>query len=269
MHSWSTGDGSPTDGGGTDVEGGDFDGRVAVVTGGGRGIGKACAGAIVRGGGAVVVGDIDAEAAHEAALELGGMAMPVALDVGDEGSVRACLSATLERFGRVDILVNNAGLRLNKPSLESDDEEWDRTVRINLLSAWLCSSVFGGAMVEGGGGAIVSISSMAAKTVFPRRSAYSAAKAGIEALTRVLAVELASHGVRANAVGPGQTRTELYDRWLEAGLVDVGSDDARTPLGRAATPAEIAEVVTFLASDRARFVTGQTWYVDGGWTATR
>ena len=250
----------------------EFTGKVAVVTGGARGIGRASARMMGLRGGAVVIGDVDEDACEEAVAAFtaeGIDAMGFPLDVGDHESVRACLAATLARFGGVDVLVNNAGLRLNKPALDSTDDEWDRTVRINLYSAYLCSSIFGSHMTGLGGGGIVSISSMAAETVFPRRPAYAAAKAGINALTRVLAVELAPYGIRANAVGPGQTRTELYERWLAAGLMDVDADNARPPLGRFAAPEEIAEVVTFLASERARYVTGQTWYVDGGWTATR
>jgi NAD(P)-dependent dehydrogenase (short-subunit alcohol dehydrogenase family) len=249
-----------------------FTGKVAVVTGGGRGIGAAALELFGQRGASVVVGDIDLNAGTEVAERLssqGVEAIAFPLDVGDPASVQSCFDTVMDRFGRVDILVNNAGLRLNKPTVETSDEEWDRTVRINLISAYLCSAVFAKGMIDGGeGGAIVSTSSMTAKVIFPGRGAYVGAKRGINALSRVLAVELAEHGIRVNAVGPGQTRTELYDAWFAAGKLDTEGDNARTPLGRPATPAEIAEVICFLSSDRASYVTGQTWYVDGGWTAT-
>ncbi|MDA2980104.1 MAG: SDR family oxidoreductase [Actinomycetota bacterium] len=249
-----------------------FTGKVAVVTGGGRGIGAAALELLGRRGASVVVGDIDLAAATEVSDRLSGegvQAIAFPLDVGDPTSVQSCFDTVMDRFGRVDILVNNAGLRLNKPTVETGDEEWDRTVRINLISAYLCSAVFARGMIDGEeGGAIVSTSSMTAKVIFPGRGAYVGAKRGINALSRVLAVELAEYGIRVNAVGPGQTRTELYDAWFAAGRLDTEGDNARTPLGRPATPAEIAEVICFLCSDRASYVTGQTWYVDGGWTAT-
>ena len=251
----------------------DFKNKVAVVTGGGRGLGRAYATALARHGARVCIAELDAELGRASESALQALQPAVRFfqtDVGEPASVDACAAFVKAEFGAVDILINNAGNVGLFRSLEITPVQWDRVLQVNLISTLMCSQVFGREMIaQGRGGAIVNVSSIASLSTFPMRTSYGAAKAGINLLTKVLAVEWARYGIRVNAVAPGMTATE---RGADLAKLTIGSlNEAaytpRIPLGRRAAPGEIANVVAFLASDEASYVSGQTWFVDGGWTA--
>jgi 3-oxoacyl-[acyl-carrier protein] reductase len=229
--------------------------RSVVVTGGARGIGDAIIGAFREIGDEVVSLDvIEPEEARDGVRYL-------EADVSDWDAVAGRL-AGLER---IDVLVNNAGIQRLGLTGELGPDDWRRVLDVHLTGAFVCTSAAVPKMASGG--AIVSIASAAAFVGLPGRGAYSAAKAALVGWTRVLAVELAPRGIRANAVAPGFTRTGLVDQALRDGSLQEAWMLARVPLGRLADPAEIARVVRFLASDDASYVTGHTLAADGGWTA--
>jgi 3-oxoacyl-[acyl-carrier protein] reductase len=230
--------------------------RLAVVTGGARGIGDAIVAAFREAGDTVVSLDlIECESPREGCRY-------VRCDVTDPESVRA----VFEPLERVDVLVNNAGIQRVGLIGELPNEDWQAVLATHLTGAFLCSSQAVAKMRAQGSGAVVQIASTAAFVGLPGRGPYSAAKAGLGALTRVMAVELAPLGIRVNAVAPGFTRTELVQQALDNGSLQEDWMVARVPMGRLARPEEIARVVRFLASDEASYVTGQVLVADGGWT---
>ena len=238
-------------------------GRVALVTGGGRGIGREIALELARAGADVAVnyhadpGQARATAADIEAL--GVRAMAVAADVGDAAAVRRMVDEVTAAFGSLDILVNNAGVQTWTLFLDVTESEWDLVIRTNLKGSFLCTQTAARAMSRGG--VVVNIGSGCNKVPFPGLVAYTASKGGIEMLTKVAAVELAPRKIRVNCVAPGaveieRTRLEVPDY--------AGTWGAVTPLGRVGQPEDIARTVRFLASDDSAFITGQTIWVDGG-----
>ena len=230
-------------------------GEVAVVTGAAQGLGAAIADAL------------EAEGARVARTDLSQSGVAYELDVTDRGSVDRALAEIAERLGEPTILVSNAGINRIGPSETLPEERWQEVVDINLTGAFRCAQAAGVRMLAAGRGSIVSVASISAFVGIPGRAAYCATKAGVVALTRVLAVEWAARGVRVNAVAPGYVGTPMVEQALEAGLLAADELADRTPVGRVASPAEIADTVVFLASPAARYVTGQTLVVDGGYLA--
>jgi NAD(P)-dependent dehydrogenase (short-subunit alcohol dehydrogenase family) len=247
-------------GGHVDVEG-SFAGRVAVVTGGARGIGDAIVGSFLEEGARVVVLD-----KREPAQPRDGARYTLA-DVSDPASVAAAFRSLDDDEGRIDVLVNNAGIQRAGLVGRLRFEDWRDVIGTHLTGMFLCCSEAVPRMVAcGEGGAIVSIASVAGFVGLPGRGPYCAAKAGIMGLTRAVSLEVAPLGIRVNAVAPGFTRTELIQQALDDGSLRDDWMLERVPTGRLAEPDEIARVVCFLAGPDARYVTGQTVIVDGGWT---
>ncbi len=243
-----------------------LEGRVAVVTGGGQSLGLEISRALRAAGAQMVIAEINDETGPDAAEELQGTF--VKTDVTDPESVREMVRTVVSEHGRIDVLVNNAGVVHNIPSEEVPDEEWRKVISVNLDGVFWCCREVGKAMLERGSGAIVNVASMSGMVSnHPQpQAAYNASKAGVITLTKSLAGEWASRGVRVNCVSPGYIRTPLTElgmsksEWAEVWL-------ASTPMGRLAEPQEIAPAVLYLASDAASYATGTNLVVDGGYTS--
>jgi NAD(P)-dependent dehydrogenase (short-subunit alcohol dehydrogenase family) len=242
-----------------------LDGRIAVITGGGRGIGLAISRAFVEAGAQVIVAGLDVKNGAAAVERLGKAAEFVRLDVADSAGVDAAAAAIIQKHGKVDILINNAGICINADALDTSDEVWRRQMAVNLDGVFYCCRAFGRHMMKRASGSIVNISSTAGVIdVRPQHHiAYSASKAGVSQISRVLASELARHGIRVNAVLPGYVATDMT---LSASKEFMEAWTKMIPLGRMLDPEEVAPSALFLASDAASGITGHLLVVDGGYT---
>lgn len=248
----------------------EHDNKVAIVTGAAQGIGYAVAERLVREGARVVIADINDDAGNSAALTLSeyGSVDYVHCNVGDRLDIHNLVASTLEKFGDIDILVNNAGIVHGADFLDLSEEDFDRVINVNLKGVFLASQAAARHMVEkvkqgAVAGTIVNVSSINAVFAIANQVAYSVSKGGVNQLTKVSALALAQYGIRVNAVGPGSIMTPM--------LAAVNNDPAartrvlsRTPMGRVGEPDEMAAIVSFLASNEASYITGQTIYADGG-----
>ena len=239
--------------------------KVAIITGGARGIGYACAKRFLAEGAKVMIGDLNAAQGEKAAQSLGAKCRFVPCDVGDKARVDAFVAAAVEAFGRIDICVSNAGIIHTAEFLDIAEADFDKVIRVNLKGVFLTGQAAARQMVkQGGGGAIVNMSSVNAVLAIPNQVPYVVSKGGINQLTRVMALALAPHGIRVNAVGPGTILTELAKTAVLGNREAEKKILARTPLGRLGDPDEVARVAVFLASGDASYITGQTLYPDGG-----
>jgi len=246
----------------------DFEGAVALVTGGGSGIGAASARLFAAQGAAVAVADYDLAAAERVAAELaarGGRALAVEVDVADAAQARAMVERSVSAFGRLDALVNSAGISTqNAPAADYPLEAWDRALAVNLSGSFYALRYAIPEMLKAGGGAIVNVSSMMGQVAHPGGAAYVSTKHALVGLTKAVALDYGRQGIRVNAVGPGvvdtpMTRAAIADDRIRRVQM------AMTPLGRFAKPEEIAELICFLCSRRASFITGAYYVADGGY----
>ena len=237
---------------------------IALITGGAQGIGYACAEAIAGNGARIVLSDINADGVEKAAEKLGGGTVAIACDMGAPAEIAAMFDRIEADLGPVSILVNNAGIARPGDFLETSLETFQDVINVNLTGTFVALQRAARSMVANGiTGSIVNMSSINAQVAIPAVAAYCASKGGVMQLTKASALALAPHGIRVNAVGPGSIDTEMM-AGVNANPEAMKTVMSRTPLGRVGDPREIGDVVAFLASDKASYITGETIYVDGG-----
>ncbi len=241
----------------------DLSNKVAIVTGSGRGIGRAIALKLAEVGATVVVNDID-EAVKGVAEEIkatGRESLPILADVSSSSDVARLVEETVAAYGRIDILVNNAGIARDQLLLRMSEEDWDKVLNVNLKSVFLCTKAVLRPMAKQRWGRIISISSIVGIVGNKGQANYASAKAGIIGFTRTIAKEVASHGITVNAIAPGFIDTEMTQRLKEEWKQEI---KRQIPLGDFGSPRDVAEAVAFLASEEAKYITGQVLGVDGG-----
>ena len=246
--------------------------KVAIVTGAAQGIGFACAQRFAHEGAKVILSDIDTTQGEEAAERVqaaGGEALFVPCDVGDKGQVEALIESTVFAYGRLDCLIANAGIVHACDFLDLAEEDFDRVMRVNLKGAFLCGQAAARRMVtqapdeQGCRGTIINMSSVNAVMAIASITPYVVSKGGVNQLTKAMALNLASHGIRVNAIGPGSIATEMF-KTVVSERDELRAVLSRTPMGRPGGPDEVASVAVFLATSDSSYITGQTIYPDGG-----
>jgi NAD(P)-dependent dehydrogenase (short-subunit alcohol dehydrogenase family) len=242
-------------------------GRVALITGGGRGIGKAIAVAFAQAGADIVVTSrtlSQLEETSEKILKIGRRALPVITDVSKSDQVKNLIEKLLKEFGRIDILVNNAGISpFTVPIEDLREDGWDKIINTNLKGIFLCTQTAGREMIKQKQGRIINMTSIGGIVGFPGQAAYCVSKAGIIMLTKMFALEWGKYNINVNAIGPGMVETELTEKYLENKDL-VAERLKRTPLGRFSKPWDIVGGALFLASNLSDYMTGQTLFIDGG-----
>ena len=244
--------------------------KTVIVTGASQGIGESIALGMAEAGANVVLAARNVDKLSTVATKIevtGAKCIKVKTDVQKRQDIEAMVQAAVAEFGTVDCLVNNAGINLVKPALEITEEEWDEVLDTNLKGYFMCSQAAGRVMIENGGGSIINNASVFGLRGFPNLAAYISSKGGVVQLTRGLAVEWARQGVRVNCIAPGYTLTDMTKRDIESNPAILQYNLRKIPMKRGGEPREISDVMVFVASDAASYLTGQIIAVDGGWTA--
>lgn len=259
------------------IMGNELEGKVAIITGAGGGIGKAISQRFTEEGAIAVIAELSEPMGRETVREIkenGGRSEFIRTDVSREEDCKEATAFARERFGRLDILVNNAGIENSTPKglVELSEEEYDSVMNVNLKGAWFMSKYAIPLMMEGKGGAIVNISSLGAFNPIPSGMPYSVSKAGLVMLTKMISIEYGKQGIRANAVAPGWIKTSMPRRFAKSiGMEFEGFERSvtrRIPSSRLGNPEEVANIALFLASDKSSYVSGQAYVIDGGLSIT-
>ena len=240
--------------------------KVAIITGGARGLGRGMALGLAKYGANIVIADLWFSEASETTKEiesLGRKSLAIEVDVTKSDSINEMVKKTLEEFDKIDILVCSAGISVRKPALEITEEDWDRVIDIDLKGTFLCDQAVGREMIKRGGGKIINISSVSGQLGHPNRAPYTASKGGVVLLTKALAVEWAKYNINVNAIGPGFFRTPLTEDYLSNERV-YKEIVSKIPMGRPGKVEDLIGPVVFLASDASNYVTGHTLFVEGG-----
>ena len=245
----------------------DLAGKVAIVTGASRGLGKAMAIGLAKAGANVVVSDIlDTTETVEEIKKFGREAIGIKTDVSNKAEVETMVKQTVEKFAKIDILVNNAGIFRMSPAEGMKEEDWNKVIAVNLKGEFLCAQAVGKQMIKQKSGKIINIASVAGLQAFSQSSAYNASKAGVILLTKTLAVEWGKYNIQVNAICPGVFKTAMTEGFLkDENFIQMIKN--RVPLGRYGEPEELVGTVIYLASKASDYVTGHTLVIDGGWTS--